>query len=148
MQLVQEHAQCRGLNTRLSAKGAVMTISQVLPPESTSIPLSEVRAIELVMSSVFPPLSLFLLGVIVLIAVWWIAGRLSWPIIPLESYKSITSWAILAIALGLATTMYAWLFAKLRIVTTNHSMMFTVHMVPRRSGERFVDCLRHMMRST
>jgi len=143
---VEQQVQCRGLNTRISAEGNLITASRVLPPRKIEIPISQIRTVELVVSSIFPPILLSLSGVTFLIGVWWFAGGGSWPVMLHETYRSVSSWAVLAAVLGLTAAGYAWAFAKINITTINNHMGIVIRMVPRRSGERFVNSLRRMMR--
>lgn len=143
-----DQVYCRGLNTRISVRGRSLVTSNVLPPRRTEIPLSEIKTVQLVVSSVFPPVLLSLSGVAVLIGLWWFAGSASWPVMMDETCRSISSWAMFAAVLGIVFAGYAWAFAQIRITTIGDEMRVVISMVPRRSGERFVSSLMQMMRST
>jgi hypothetical protein len=139
--------ECRGLNARLSTKGGLITISQTFPPGKVEIPLYDVVAVELVVSSIFPPIALSLVGFVILVAIWWIAGGWTWPVVLAEPYRSSSSWAVLGSVSGLAGAGYVWLFAKIKITTLNSDTKVTIQMVPKHSGGRFVSNIRSMIRS-
>ena len=52
---------------------------------------------------------------------------------------------MLGAVLGMTVAAYCWIFGSIRIVTVDDHKVVVIRMVPRRSGERFVDALRHMM---
>jgi len=145
-QLVEHHLQCKGLNSRISAEKSLVTVSRLLPPAKIEIPISQLRAVELAVNSIFPPVLLSLSSVIFLVAVWWFVGGGSWPIALEETYKSVCSWAVLGAVLGVTAAGYSWAFGSINITTVDNHMRVVIRMVPRRSGERFVNALRHMMR--
>lgn len=122
-----------------------MTVSWLVPPAETKIPMSQLRAVELAVSSIFPPILLSLSSAVFLVAVWWFAGGGSWPVILHETYRSVCSWAILGAVLGMTVAAYCWIFGSMRIITVDDHKGVVIRMVPRRSGERFVDALRHTM---
>ena len=122
-----------------------MTVSWLVPPAETKIPMSQLRAVELAVSSIFPPILLSLSSAVFLVAVWWFAGGGSWPVILHETYRSVCSWAILGAVLGMTVAAYCWIFGSMRIITVDDYEGVVIRMVPRRSGERFVDALRHTM---
>jgi len=107
--------------------------------------MSQLRAVELAVSSIFPPILLSLSSAVSLVGVWWFAGGGSWPVILHETYRSVCSWAMLGAVLGMTVAAYCWIFGSIRIVTVDDHKVVVIRMVPRRSGERFVDALRHMM---
>jgi len=107
--------------------------------------MSQLRAVELSVSSIFPPILLSLSGAIFLVGVWWFAGGGSWPVILDETHRSVCSWAILGAVLGMTVAAYCWIFGSMRIITVDDHKGVVIRMVPRRSGERFVDALRHTM---
>lgn len=145
-ELVEHHVQCKGLNSRISAKKNLVTVSRLLPPGKTEITISRLRAVELAISGIFPPILLSLSSVIFLLGVWWFAGGGSWPIALDETYRSVCSWAVLGAVLGVAVAGYSWAFGSINITTVDNHMQIVIRMVPRRSGEKFVNALRHMMR--
>lgn len=145
--LVEDEVYCKGLNSRISAKKNLVTISRLLPPGKIEIPLSQLRAVELVISGIFPPILLSLSSVIFLVGVWWFVGGGSWPIALDETYRSVCSWAVLGAVLGVTVAGYSWAFGSINITTVDNHVRIVIRMVPRRSGERFVNALRNMTRS-
>jgi len=145
-QVIERQMKCRGLNFNVSLEGKRVIVSRVVPLTTISIPLSRIKAVELVVSSIFPPILVSLASLTLLVGMWWFAGGLSWPVTLPQPYRSLSSWAVLAIALGLGGAGYAWVFAKISIMTIDNQREITVWMVPRRSGERFVNSLRTRMR--
>lgn len=119
----------------------------MFPPGKTEIPLSQLRAVELAVSSVFPPILVSLSCIVFLVVVWWFLGSGSWPIALHETYRSVCSWAVFGALLGAAVAGYSWAFGSINITTVDDHTRIAVRMVPRRSGERFVDALRNMTRS-
>jgi len=142
--LAEHQLQCQGLNYRIRANRNQITVSRLVPPEEIKIPMSQLRAVELVVSSIFPPILLSLLSVVFLVGVWWFAGGGSWPVTLGETYRSVCSWAMLGAVLGMTAAAYCWAFGSIKIITVVSHRDTVIRMVPRRSGERFVDALRHM----
>jgi len=143
--LTEYPLQCQGLNYRIRANRNQITVSRLVPPREMKIPMSQLRAVELIVSSIFPPILLSLSSVIFLVGVWWFAGGGSWPVILGETYRSVCSWAMLGAVLGMTAAAYCWIFGSMKIITVVNHEDTVIRVVPRRSGERFVDALRHMM---
>lgn len=144
-QLIEHRIGCKGLNSHILADRDLVTVTRFFPPTKTEIPMSRLRAVELVVSSIFPPILLSLSSVIFLVGVWWFAGGGLWPVVLDNTYRSICSWAILGAVLGIAIAGYSWAFGSINITTTDNHTRSVIRVVPRHSGERFVDALRHMM---
>jgi len=144
--LVEHQLQCKGLNYRIRANRDLVTVSRLLPLGETKIPMSQLRAVELAVSSIFPPILLSLSSVVFLVGVWWFIGGGSWPVALRETYRAVCSWAMFGAVLGVIVAGYCWIFGSMKITTDDDHKEIVIRMVPRRSGERFVDALRHMMR--
>jgi len=143
--LSEQKAECRGLHARISANGTVIEILKSFPSERIEIPLAKIVAIELITGSIFPPITVSL-SALVLLLVLWRLGAGSWPESILGSYSSIVSWVSFVGLAGLLAAVYRWLFAKIRVTVPNSSAGITIALIPKQSGERFVRSIRHMLR--
>lgn len=144
-QLVKRELVCRGLNYRIRASRDLLTVYLIFPMAEITIDMSRLKAVELSVRSIFPPILLSLSSFGFLVWAWWFVGGGSWPVALDERYRALCSWAILGVILGVAATGFSWAFGTMRILARDNHIEIVVRMVPRRSGQKFVYSLRHMM---
>jgi hypothetical protein len=143
-----DQAKCRGLNAKIFASSGRITVSYIFPHESIEISISNILAIELVVNSIFPPIILSVVSAIFLVGVWWFVGAWSWPVILPSSYLLASTGASFSCVIGLVATGYALSFGKINIATIHGNRRVTVRMIPKRSGEAFVNSMRRSIRET
>ena len=143
-----DQAECRGLNAKISAERGRIVVSYAFPPKNVEILLQNVLAIEFVVNSIFPSMILSIVSGLCFICVWWFAGAWSWPIVLSSSYLPISRLAALLGVVGLVVTAYAWYFGKINIATVDNDRRVTVQMIPKRSGQIFVNSIRSSIQET
>ncbi len=139
-------SKCRGINSTVLATHSELVVKPtLLPGKECIVPLSQISAVHLEAKSIFPPVTVALGSLILLMLTWGYGGAGSWPIRLPRGYDTLWSCTSLALLLGLVATAYRLLFASFR-VESKSAPLIVVRMATKRSAARFVHKLSTLLR--